>query len=110
MDTLLVFTNFPNRESALKVAEYLIGERLAACVNVLAHCTSVYRWQGVTETAEEVPVLIKTPASLYAQVEGAIRERHPYEVPEIIAVPVVQGLAAYLEWVVAETCAPGAGP
>lgn len=110
MDTLLVFTNFPSRESALKLAEHLIRERLAACVNVLPQCTSVYRWQGVTEAAEEVPVLIKTPTSLYAQVEGAIRERHPYELPEIIAVPVVEGLAAYLDWVVAETCAPGAGP
>ena len=103
VDTILIFTNLPDRESALQLARALIEARCAACVNVLGGCTSVYRWQGATETAEEVPVLIKTRASSYAAVERAIRERHPYELPEIIAVRVSKGLPAYLDWVAAET-------
>ncbi len=103
MDTLLVFTNLPNRESALALARSLVDAHLAACVNVLGGCTSIYRWQGAIETEEEVPVLIKTRAALYEAVEQAIRARHPYDVPEIIAVPVSHGLPAYIEWVAAET-------
>lgn len=103
MDTILVFTNLPDRESAIELARTLIEGRHAACVNVLTGCTSVYRWQGEIETAEEVPVLIKTRASLYPALEQAIRERHPYELPEIIAVPLTDGLPAYLDWVQAET-------
>jgi periplasmic divalent cation tolerance protein len=106
VDTLLLFTNLPDRESALRLARVLIEARSAACVNVLGGCTSVYRWQGATETAEEVPVLIKTRASLYETVERTIREQHPYQVPEIIAVPVARGLPAYLEWVESETLPP----
>jgi periplasmic divalent cation tolerance protein len=66
----------------------------------------VYRWQGKLENAEEVPVLIKTTAARYAELETAIRARHPYELPEIIAVPVDRGLPAYLDWVTAETTEP----
>jgi len=103
VDTLLVFTNMPDRESALTLAQALIDARVAACVNVLGGCTSIYRWQGASETAQEVPVLIKTRAACYPALERAIRERHPYDVPEIIAVPVTRGLPAYLEWVESET-------
>ncbi|HQR53113.1 MAG TPA: divalent-cation tolerance protein CutA [Burkholderiales bacterium] len=103
MDTLLIFTNLPNRESALALARALVDARVAACVNVLGGCTSIYRWQGAIETAAEVPVLIKTRTALYAAVEQAIRARHPYDVPEIVAVPLSHGLPAYLEWVAAET-------
>ena len=106
LDTLLVLTNLPNRETALSLARELIDSRCAACVNVLGGCTSLYRWQGEIETAEEIPVLIKTRAALYGAVEQAIRARHPYELPEIIAVPVSQGLPAYLAWVATETGAP----
>lgn len=100
---LLVFTNLPDRESAIKLAHALIEQRLAACVNVLGGCTSVYRWKGAIEHAEEVPVLIKTRAARYAQVEAAIRRLHPYELPEVLAVPVAQGLPEYLAWVTQET-------
>jgi periplasmic divalent cation tolerance protein len=72
-------------------------------VTVLSGCASIYRWQGAVETADEVPVLIKTRQSLYPQVEQAIRRLHPYELPEVIAIPVVAGLPAYLQWVCAET-------
>jgi periplasmic divalent cation tolerance protein len=103
---LLVFTNLPDREAALTLAEALVEKRLAACVNVLGGCTSVYRWEGAIERAEEVPVLIKTRAARYAEVEALIRSLHPYELPEVVAVPVVRGLPDYLEWVAAETAIP----
>lgn len=105
-EILLVLTNLPDAESAARLAARLIEERLAACVNVLAPCTSVYRWQGAVETATETPLLIKTPRSCYGKLEQAIRQAHPYELPEIIAVPVAAGLPAYLDWVAAETTLP----
>jgi len=72
-------------------------------LNVLSECTSVYRWKGAIENAREVPVLIKTRAARYAEVEAAIRRLHPYELPEIIAVPIVRGCDDYLQWVADET-------
>lgn len=106
METLLVITNLPDAYSAHALAGALVEARLAACVNILAPCRSVYRWQGRTESAEEVPVLIKTTAARYAALEAAIRARHPYELPEIIAVPVDRGLPEYLAWVDSETTEP----
>ena len=100
---LLVMSNLPDRDSALKLAHSLVEARLAACVNVLAQCTSVYRWKGEAETAAEVPVLIKTRESLFPRVEEAIRRMHHYELPEVEAVPITACLAAYLEWVAVET-------
>ena len=102
-DAVIVFTNLPDREAALKLANALVANKLAACVNVLAECTSVYRWKGTIENAQEVPVLIKTRAARYAEVEAAIRALHPYELPEIIAVPIVRGCGDYLRWVAEET-------
>jgi periplasmic divalent cation tolerance protein len=89
------------RPEALAAA--LVDEHLAACVNILAPCQSVYRWQGAIEQISEVPLVIKTTTARYAAVETAIRARHPYELPEIIAVPVTQGLPDYLVWVTRET-------
>ncbi len=103
VDALIVITNAPDRDVALKIAHALIERKLAACVNILAECTSVYRWQGRLETATEVPLLIKTRAAIYDDVEAAIKSLHPYELPEIVAVPVERGLPAYLEWVNAAT-------
>jgi periplasmic divalent cation tolerance protein len=102
-DILVVLTNLPDRAAAMKLAQTLVERRLAACVNILGEASSVYHWQGEIETASEVPVLIKTRGGLYPEVEAAISEAHPYELPEIIAVPVVLGLPAYLDWVSAET-------
>jgi periplasmic divalent cation tolerance protein len=101
---LLILTNLPDADSAQALATTLVSERLAACVNVLAPCRSVYRWQGAIESAQEVPLLIKTTAARYADLEAAIRAAHPYELPEIIAVPIAHGLPEYLDWVVTETC------
>ncbi len=103
MDCLIVLSTLPDRARALALASALVERRLAACVNVLAECSSVYRWQGKIETAAEVPVLIKTSAARYAALEQAIRELHPYELPEIVAVPIRGGLPGYLHWVAAET-------
>lgn len=106
METLLVLTNLPDLASAQVLAAQLIERRLAACVNVLSPCQSVYRWQGKVEQAEEIPLAIKTTRPRYAEVESAISELHPYEVPEIIAIPVTSGLAAYLHWIEQECAAP----
>jgi periplasmic divalent cation tolerance protein len=72
-------------------------------VNVLAACRSIYRWEGAVETAGEIPLLIKTTAENYPQVEAIVRVNHPYDVPELIATPITHGLPAYLDWVAKET-------
>ncbi len=102
---MLVLTNLPDRATAERLADALIEKRVAACVNILAPCRSVYRWQGAVQHDEEHPMLIKTTSERYPALEAAIRAGHPYELPEIIAVPVERGLAAYLDWVAAETTA-----
>lgn len=106
MSALLVLTNLPDRASAEQLADALIEARAAACVNILAPCRSVYRWQGAVQRDEEYPVLIKTTREAYAVLEAAIRARHPYELPEIVAVPIEHGLPAYLAWLAAETSTP----
>ena len=103
MSTLLVLTNLPDRAAAERLADALVEKRVAACVNILAPCRSVYRWKGAVQHDEEHPVLIKTTAERYPELERAVRAEHPYELPEIIAVPIERGLPAYLDWVAAET-------
>lgn len=100
-----MLTHLPDRAAALQLARTLVTERLAACVNVGAAVQSMYHWHGQIETADEIPVTVKTRAALYARVEAAIRASHPYELPEIVAVPVLDGLRAYLDWLEAETVA-----
>ncbi|MGB8883198.1 MAG: divalent-cation tolerance protein CutA [Azonexus sp.] len=104
--TLLVLTNCPDEESANAIALALVEERLAACVNILPRVQSVYRWQGAVESATEIPLFIKSTATNYPALEAAIRNRHPYQVPEIIALPVERGLPAYLDWIASETTQP----
>ena len=100
---ILVLTNLPDRESAQLLARALVESRLAACVSVGAAHDSLYHWRGEIEMAREVPMTIKTRAELYPAVEAAIRARHPYELPEILAVPVDHGYPQYLDWIVEET-------
>ena len=105
-EALVVLTNCPDEEVADRIARTLVESGLAACVNRLAPASSIYRWQGAIERATETPLLIKTTRERYAEIEQAIRALHPYEVPEIIAMPVSAGLAAYLRWVAEETQPP----
>ena len=103
METLLVLSCLPDRANAELLAASLVENRLAACVNILQPCHSIYRWKGAVEKADEVPLLIKTTEACYPALEAAIRAAHPYATPEIIALPVVFGLPDYLAWVAAET-------
>jgi periplasmic divalent cation tolerance protein len=100
---ILILTQMPDRASAQSLARSLVESRLAACVSIGMPVESLYHWRGEIETAQEIPVTVKTQADRYADVEALIRERHPYELPEILAVPVNHGLAPYLNWIVAET-------
>ena len=103
METLLVLTNCPDEEVASTIALAVVEARLAACVNILPRVQSIYRWQGKVESAPEIPLFIKSTATSYPALEDLIRRHHPYDVPEIIALPVTQGLPSYLNWVAAET-------
>jgi len=103
MEPLLILTNLPDVASAEKLAHALVESRAAACVNVLAACRSIYRWQGTVETAVEIPLLIKTTRAAYPLVEEIVRVQHPYDVPELIAIPITHGLPTYLDWLSKET-------
>ena len=104
-EAILVLTQWPDRSGAQALARDLIETRLAACVSIGAPVDSLYHWRGQIETATEIPVAIKTRAACYAGVQAAIRARHPYELPEIVAVRIDKGLPAYLAWVAEETAA-----
>jgi periplasmic divalent cation tolerance protein len=99
----LVLTNCPDGDVAETIARALVSERLAACANILAPCRSIYEWKGRVCEEVEVPVLIKTTAARYAAVEARVRELHPYELPELVAVDLAAGLPAYLDWVAGQT-------
>lgn len=102
-DVLLVVTNLPDRATAERIADMLVTEGMAACINILAPCTSVYRWEDKLNHTDEVPLLIKTTRAAYTRLQNRLQELHPYELPELIAVPVTNGLPAYLAWVGQET-------
>lgn len=98
-----VVTTLPNRDAAQKIASALVERRLAACGQVAGPIASTYRWKGKVESAEEWLCVLKTRRERYAEVEAAIRALHPYEVPEIVATPIVEGSADYLRWIADET-------
>jgi len=106
MAAIFVLTNLPDSDAAFNLAQALVSLRLAACVNVLPAATSFYRWEGRLERATEYPLLIKSAADRYAELEAAIRARHPYSLPEIVSWPVERGLPSYLEWIEDETRVP----
>jgi periplasmic divalent cation tolerance protein len=102
-DAILVLTQMPDHAAAHALALALLERRLAACVSIGAPVESLYHWRGKIETGQEVPVAIKTRRARYPEVESAVLAAHPYELPEIVAVPLVHGLARYLDWIAAET-------
>jgi len=95
----VVLCTAPDAETAETIATALVTDRLAACVNILPGVTSVYRWQGKIERDAELLLLIKTAAGSWSRLEQRIRSLHPYELPEIIAVPIQTGQENYLEWI-----------
>jgi periplasmic divalent cation tolerance protein len=100
---LIVFTTWPDQEQARSACRTLVEEQLAACGNILPTIESIYRWKGAVETSKEVLVLLKTTSDEYVALAARVKELHPYEVPEIIAVSAAAGLPEYLAWV-AENC------
>ncbi len=95
----LAITTCPNPETANTIARVLVQERLAACVNILPGATSVYEWQGRLESEQELVMLIKSRSDKLNALEARLLELHPYELPELIVVPLVGGLAPYLSWI-----------
>jgi periplasmic divalent cation tolerance protein len=102
-EVLLVFSTFPDVATARRIGRQLVGEKCAACANILPPVESIYWWEKKVETANETLVVFKTSAARYAALEKTLRQLHPYEVPEIIALPVERGLSDYLRWV-SENC------
>lgn len=98
-DIVVVYCTVPDTATGERLAGHLVEYRLAACVTLIPAVTSVYRWQGQVEKAGECLLMIKARSADYVRLEGAIRSQHPYELPEIITVPVSGGLAEYLDWV-----------
>lgn len=95
----LLLTTCPDSEIAETIARALVGDRLAACVNILPPMQSIFRWRGQIEAGREQLLLIKVRTVDYPKVEARVSELHPYELPEIIAIPIVHGLPAYLAWI-----------
>jgi periplasmic divalent cation tolerance protein len=102
-DALVVFMTAADGEEAARLADMLVGARLAACVQIMPKMESVYRWRGQIERATEVLLIAKTAASKFEELEREVRALHSYETPEIVAIPIVAGSAAYLEWLFANT-------
>ncbi len=100
---VFVYVTVPDMQTADKIADSIVGERLAACANILPGMRSVYHWQGKIEKAEETVVIFKTPAAAFAAIESRIKALHPYETPCIVALPVSDGHAPYLQWIMTET-------
>lgn len=98
-DATVVFCTFASRDDAHRIGSAIVEARLAACVNILPGVQSVYRWKGAIEQAEETMALIKTTRQSFAALRDRIREMHPYETPEIISIPVLEGFTEYLAWI-----------
>jgi periplasmic divalent cation tolerance protein len=105
-DFLQVITLVGDRKAADAIATRLVADRLAACVQIVGPVSSAYHWQGRLEHSEEWMCVIKSTVERFAGVETAIRELHPYDLPEIIATPIVAGSREYLAWIRAETARP----
>lgn len=106
MPPVVVFSTFPGAERAAEVARTLVDERLAACVNLVPAVRSIYRWQGAVQDDTEALAIIKTTSERLPALRERLAALHPYDVPEILALPVADGHAPYLAWLAAETSPP----
>ena len=102
-EILLAISTFPDAETATRIARKLVTEKLAACANIGAPVQSIYHWQGTIEEAQETMVFFKTTAARFEEFQGRLRSLHPYEVPEIVALRIAEGLPDYLQWVAEST-------
>jgi len=102
-DVVALLVTAPDEETGRRIARALVEERLAACVNVLPGVRSIYRWKGAVEEASEVMLVAKTRAERTGALAARVRALHPYELPEVVALPVTDGSRAYLRWVIAES-------
>lgn len=100
-DVLVLLATFPDPDKAAEIARTLVDEQLAACVNLVPQIRSIYRWEGKVEDGSETLGVIKTTRERYAQLASRLVELHPYDVPEVLAIPLADGHAPYLAWVVA---------
>lgn len=107
-DKIVVLNTCSSREEADRIARELVDLRLAACVNMIPGIGSVYRWQGAVEQAEEVLLIVKSSRALFEQLRARIEQLHSYSTPEIVALPIVDGAEAYLNWMTAELAAASA--
>lgn len=98
-EALVVFVTVPNTETADQLGEALVGERLAACVNVIDGVRSIYRWKGAVERDDELLCVCKTTRAGFERLRARVVELHPYELPEVIALPIERAHAAYLDWI-----------
>ena len=98
-DALLVFCTLPNSDKAVELSHAVVNERLAACANLLPAVRSIYKWQGKLQDENEVLVIFKVTADGFERLKARILELHPYEVPEVLAIPIEQGHRAYLDWI-----------
>jgi periplasmic divalent cation tolerance protein len=101
IDAMVVLVTVPNAETAEKLGEALVGERLAACVNVLSGVRSIYRWKGAVQKDAELLCLCKTTREQFERLRARVVELHPYELPEVVALPIELGHTPYLEWITA---------
>ncbi len=100
---IVTLCTVPDRESGEKIAAALVEERLAACVNIVAGVTSVYRWEGKVQKEAECLLIIKTGVSQFEALQQRIKKLHPYELPEIVALPIIHGSREYLNWLTENT-------
>jgi periplasmic divalent cation tolerance protein len=103
LELMVLLTTLPDLESAQNMARGLVESRLAACVQILPGVRSIYRWEERIEEADELTLLAKLPAQNYEKAQAWIKERHPYQVPEILGLPVDSGLRSYFDWVLRMT-------
>lgn len=104
---VLIYSTFPRGESAAEAGRHLVESRLAACVNILPHMTSIYRWEGEVRQDDETVMVIKTRSGLADSVIAAVAERHPYDNPALLVLPIASGASNFLAWVASETAPSG---